>query len=1183
MPARLPDVDLAPAEATPPPGQVVQPSGLGLPQAGEALGQAATIGYRAGAIQERAQALEAQRAVEGPVDLLKQQLLGNANVEKAGYQGEPGLGARMSAEGQSIYDNAYATAQKTMSPIELAMFQRQGQSLLADHQSLSEEIQAAHQATAIEGSVKSQQDAQVQQMALPALDDLRKLDAGLRQYKAGDPNAVTDFKTQGMALATQRFAEATQNMPAYMQQNLAPGYWNAVNRELSEGTQRVGDAVTTYAMANAQDAHQQNINSMIGSVNSAPETYPTVLQSPQFKAEQDALGTSPEAELKRESNERELAKAHLSGLAANQDWDVLNAQLKGHDFDFLGPEKQDFVNEALKHGDNAIDNQTKVATLRGQWDLNVAYHATQGPEGTVSPGDLKFLRENMEPAEYGALIAKTQAADREFAAIGGPIADQTRETLQNIKEPDQALLKSDPGAWQAKEAAYQAAQAQIKNLTDDSAAAMFGIQRGAGKVRPSGPAQPGSVLGMGPRLEQEWAPLAAIMGTDPKNPTAAPQANPQAGQVFWSDLFNGELNGGADFQAGQARSLTKPMAQQIAGVINDALASHPESLPLQAQKLTALFQSAPDQVKLANGLTISAKAQLAEDLVAGGLKEKGLMAAVVGAASGSTAGHTALSMYIDSRSNPELTKPLPAQQGNQLYNNVVKGLGDLTTSMGGPADQKFNQDRIDEAYAIARSMMFRQGLAPNIAAANATALMKADYRFGNGVRMPVAQANASYELQNLSPLDQAAAAAGATFGARTGPVKLSGWELAGRGRDSAKAWVLSGDGENLSLPPSDKASGETLAQYRGIVANNGQWKNFGDGVWKYAVLLNTGQYSIVQDKYHREITLSADQAIKDGQVGSSSFAKPATPLQTTTTPAGHPNNAVAPPQAAAAAGHAIVTHTAGSAAAANQNEPPPPPAPPGGRKIVDVPQGAAAGAEPPAPMNERQALLAQYGADPRVAALFGDQPVQPATPVAAPSTSAGGAQTVARPFVPSHSAAGFDRLNLTPTQARQMFTPAVLVKEHGGAGVQSPKGAAGLYQILPDTAKKYALAHGMPYDPDRLLNDNQYNAQIGQGLLGDLFGKYMVGKNPMAGIALALAGYNAGDGNVDGHMVNGHFHPGYLQRFGDPRAGTMTTDQWIDKLPADKWGQPRDYVRTIYDMTTQRLAAVHGAGPAPGG
>jgi soluble lytic murein transglycosylase len=109
----------------------------------------------------------------------------------------------------------------------------------------------------------------------------------------------------------------------------------------------------------------------------------------------------------------------------------------------------------------------------------------------------------------------------------------------------------------------------------------------------------------------------------------------------------------------------------------------------------------------------------------------------------------------------------------------------------------------------------------------------------------------------------------------------------------------------------------------------------------------------------------------------------------------------------------------------------------------------------------------------------------------------------------------------------------------------SPAGARGLMQMMPASAKKAAHDGGLPYHPDALLADPQYNIQLGMiefaGHLSNWGGSYV----------LATASYNAGPGNVKK----------WLAANGDPRAGTDPID-WIEQIP---FSETRNYVQRVLE------------------
>lgn len=139
-----------------------------------------------------------------------------------------------------------------------------------------------------------------------------------------------------------------------------------------------------------------------------------------------------------------------------------------------------------------------------------------------------------------------------------------------------------------------------------------------------------------------------------------------------------------------------------------------------------------------------------------------------------------------------------------------------------------------------------------------------------------------------------------------------------------------------------------------------------------------------------------------------------------------------------------------------------------------------------------------------------------------------------------------------PGMKPDSFVSRIMKAEGGGAGVYSPAGAAGIMQVMPGTGREVALSLGIPWDPHRLANDDNYNLLIGTTYLNQQLNKY--GGNEV----LAAAAYNAGPGAVDQ----------WLQQFGDPRLGEISQEEWIARIPFD---ETRGYVQKV----------VSGAGSAP--
>ena len=147
---------------------------------------------------------------------------------------------------------------------------------------------------------------------------------------------------------------------------------------------------------------------------------------------------------------------------------------------------------------------------------------------------------------------------------------------------------------------------------------------------------------------------------------------------------------------------------------------------------------------------------------------------------------------------------------------------------------------------------------------------------------------------------------------------------------------------------------------------------------------------------------------------------------------------------------------------------------------------------------------------------------------------------------------------------------SIIGRESGGkTGLTSSKGAMGLAQLMPDTAREMAAELGMMYDKDRLLNDAEYNRTLGNAYLGKMLQRY--GGNE----TLATAAYNAGPGSVDG----------WLKSNGDPRTGQISISDWIKAIPFD---ETRKYTSNVMadraGIIPPALAATGtGAGPTSAG
>ncbi|SDT24422.1 soluble lytic murein transglycosylase [Halopseudomonas xinjiangensis] len=148
----------------------------------------------------------------------------------------------------------------------------------------------------------------------------------------------------------------------------------------------------------------------------------------------------------------------------------------------------------------------------------------------------------------------------------------------------------------------------------------------------------------------------------------------------------------------------------------------------------------------------------------------------------------------------------------------------------------------------------------------------------------------------------------------------------------------------------------------------------------------------------------------------------------------------------------------------------------------------------------------------------------------------------------------------------QNLVASVIKHESGGrVDAVSPKGARGLMQLMPDTAREMAAKLGIPYSESRLASDGDYNKRLGTAYLNNMLDRYQGSE------VLALAAYNAGPGRVDQ----------WLQTVGDPRGKQITEAEWIERIP---FSETRNYTRSIMrdlrEQASQSLQQKPGAADA---
>ena len=114
----------------------------------------------------------------------------------------------------------------------------------------------------------------------------------------------------------------------------------------------------------------------------------------------------------------------------------------------------------------------------------------------------------------------------------------------------------------------------------------------------------------------------------------------------------------------------------------------------------------------------------------------------------------------------------------------------------------------------------------------------------------------------------------------------------------------------------------------------------------------------------------------------------------------------------------------------------------------------------------------------------------------------------------------------------------------------SPKGAVGVMQVMPGTARTQAARMGIPFDEHRYRTDAAYNRAIGQSYLEWLRRRYKGDE------VLTTAAYNAGEGRIDQ----------WIKQFGDPRKGQISDRDFWSRIPRNNgFRETSDYVgRVVY-------------------
>ena len=119
----------------------------------------------------------------------------------------------------------------------------------------------------------------------------------------------------------------------------------------------------------------------------------------------------------------------------------------------------------------------------------------------------------------------------------------------------------------------------------------------------------------------------------------------------------------------------------------------------------------------------------------------------------------------------------------------------------------------------------------------------------------------------------------------------------------------------------------------------------------------------------------------------------------------------------------------------------------------------------------------------------------------------------------------------------------------------SGAGAQGLMQMMPASARLAARQANLPYRPQALLSDTNYNMQLGMTEYRGHLDRYG------GSLVLAAASYNAGPNNVKK----------WLALYGDPRSGDPI--DWIEQIP---FGETRNYVQRVLENVQVYRARLAG-------
>ena len=140
-------------------------------------------------------------------------------------------------------------------------------------------------------------------------------------------------------------------------------------------------------------------------------------------------------------------------------------------------------------------------------------------------------------------------------------------------------------------------------------------------------------------------------------------------------------------------------------------------------------------------------------------------------------------------------------------------------------------------------------------------------------------------------------------------------------------------------------------------------------------------------------------------------------------------------------------------------------------------------------------------------------------------------------------------LNDTSQVEKALIYSIVRQESNFDPQAESYKGALGLMQLMPATAKAVAINLNIEFDKERLTSDHSYNIKLGASYLRSLIKKYD-GSYP-----LAIAAYNAGPHNVNK----------WIKSVGNPTQNDVDLIDWIERIP---YGETRNYVQRVLENLT---------------